>query len=115
MVCGCGLARAWADGNVVSTWSIERSKKEGWFIAELAVGEHKRSYKWKTAEIGEAWIEQAHRVNYVMGIFPKRAKLPRYWVCMSFKDPQGMFLCSASRCFRVSVQLGRGDGYGQTR
>jgi hypothetical protein len=91
---GLGTLSALADGNVVSSWSIEQSKKDGWFLAELLVETPKVNFQGKTMEIEEAWIEKAHRVDYVMGIFPKRVQLPWFWVCMSIKDPEGMFLYS---------------------
>lgn len=88
---GLGPVGAWADGNVVCSWSMEQSKKDKWFLAELLIENRKVSFQGKTIEIEEAWIEKAHRVDYLMGIFPKRVQLPWFWVCISIKDPQRMF------------------------
>jgi len=85
-----GPLSAMADGNVVPCWSIEQSKKGKWFIAELVPESATFSKDGNVFEIAEAWVERAHRTDYILLTFPKRVVLPDYWVCIRVKENHGV-------------------------
>lgn len=80
-----GLASARAGGNVVPSPTMEISRKDRWFVAELSINNPKIDFQGKTLRITEAWVEKAHRIDYIMGVIPKRVELPWYWVCLRTK------------------------------